>query len=217
MTSIRGIRRKRFLATAAAVLSATALFVTPQAHAASSPQPGTGSTQTLTITPTVTPQLSIVASTGTLTGLSNTVNPVVVTDTEMDSQQWTASMQATDCFPAGLTNAGSGSILPASAIQVNPGTGTVASNTLLDANAVAATLSSTFNFQAPASPLTGTTENFSPPQTLAYDAPTSGDALSNDGIFSLNPTITVNYQGASGFLALPSTSYTCQLQYTVAG
>lgn len=220
MSLVRAVKSKRSLALGSALLFATAgtaLFLGPEANASTS---GTGSTQTVTFTGTTNAQLSIVASAGTLSGLSSTLNPVVVTDTEADSQQWTASIQATDCFPAALTGTGA-AVLPASAIQINAGSGSQAPTTPLSLNAVSATLGGTFNFNAPTSPGTASAPTYSDPQTLAYAAPYTNptthavDALSNNGVYSLNPTVTVN-SSASGFIAVPET-YTCQLQYTVTG
>ena len=214
MNSIRGIGRKRHLATTAAVVMATAgtaLFLAPQAKAAT----GTGSTQLVTVTPTLNAQLSIVATATSLSGLSTSVNPVVVTDTEMDGLTWTASVQATDCFPAtsGVSNA---AILPASAIQVDPSASTLVPTTSLSTKPVSASVSPAFTFQAPTLPGTSTAPNLSPAQTLASATPNTGDALSNDGIYNLNAAVSVN-ASPNGFLGLPSTAYTCQLDYTVVG
>lgn len=217
MRPIRLVRRKRSLATLSAVLFAsagTALFVGPQAHAT-----GSGSsTQTLTFTPDVSAGLSITSSplTGQLTpGSATSLNPVVVTDTEADSLQWTASVAATDCFPATSSVASAG-ILPANAITVNAGTGTSAATAPLSLTSVPATLGGSFSFTAPSSPGTLTTPNVSQAVTLASAAPSGSNALSNDGVYTLNPQVTVNDTGVSGFLAVPQL-YTCQLQYTVTG
>ncbi|HEV2370340.1 MAG TPA: hypothetical protein VGR90_10725 [Acidimicrobiales bacterium] len=189
---------------------------------------GTGSNQTVTFTPS--PLLSIAASPVSLSGLTTpsatvpvSLSSVVVTDTEADSTNWTASVAASSCFlpssglPATLNT--NSATLPATALTYTGAGGapTVALTTGTPASAV----SGGTNAFGPA-PGGGTlaTPAFGTPLTVASttasNAALTSDPLNNDGTYTLTPSLSINMSGSSSFVPV-SQLYTCTLQYTITG
>lgn len=233
MTDRRVIsQRRRLRPTAVAVTAAAgaALLLATPAHAATS---GTGSTQTVTFTPNA--QLSIAASPASLGALTATsgalaipLGSVVVTDTEADSTDWSASVASSNCFlpatlPTNLTGVNTATAtIPASALTLQPGKGPVAPTTSLDTSGTPAPalLSTGGAFADPSSTGSLGSLTFGASQSLAYTSVyppgnTNSDTLANDGTYTLSPSVSLQTSG-NGYLAVPA-SYTCTLQYTITG
>jgi hypothetical protein len=188
---------------------------------------GTGSTQTVTFTPSA--QLSIAASpanVGPITPSSSvpvSLGSVTVTDTLDDSVDWSASVAASNCFlpttglPAGLNTANA--TIPSTALTYVAPSGSVAATTPLGPSEVTATGGGTSHFGA-ASGGSLASPTFSSPvavaATTAYASaspPASG--LDNNGTWTLNPSVNLNLTSTS-FVPVNSL-YTCTLQYTIVG
>lgn len=209
----------------AAVAAGGVLAMSPSAYAAT----GTGSTQTTTFTPSA--QLSITASPVTLGAVTASaavpvsLGSVVITDTEDDATNWSASVAASNCFPptSGLPSTlnVSAAVLPATALAFEAGSGSVPPTVPLSTGTPAdATLGGTFAFAAPASTGSLTSPVFSSPLTLASTTVTSSalssNPLVNDGTYTVTPSLSLDLSGASSFVAIPYL-YTCTLQYTITG
>ena len=220
-------RRIRRGGAAALLLGGAALALTPALAGATT---GTGSSQVVTFTPSAL--LSIAASPvslgtsqtpASLTGIN--LNSVVVTDSEADSTDWSASVAASNCFlpssglPSQFANlSSSASMLPASAITYHAGTGSSSPTVSLDSvsnNISKATLGGTNVFSNPSSTGTLSSPTFGTAVTVASTTVTNSDALSNDGTYTVAPTMDLALSG-TGFLAVAQL-YTCTLQYTVVG
>ena len=218
-------RRIRKSGAAALLLGGAALALSPAVAGAVT---GTGSTQTTTFTPNA--QLSIAASPVALgnTAVSNVVpvslSSVVVTDTEADSVNWSASVAASNCFlptsglPATLNTANA--TLPATALSYDAGSGTKSPTVALTTGTpAAATLGGTNPFGA-ATGGTLASPTFGTPITVASTSVSSGTfssgPLNNDGTYTITPSLNLNLSSTSSFVAVAQL-YTCTLQYTITG
>lgn len=219
-------KRSRVWMAAVAAVAAGGMLAIPQSAQAAT---GTGSTQTATFTPSA--QLSIAASPVTLGAVTASsavpvsLGSVVITDTEGDSTNWSASVAASNCFPpsSGLPSTlnSSKSVLPATSITFDPGTGTVSPTVSLTTGTPAvATLGSTSTFPAPSTTGSLASPTFGSPLTVAStnvsSATLSSDPVNNDGTYTVTPSLSLNLSSASGFVAVPY-MYTCTLQYTITG
>ena len=223
MSLVRVIRRKRALAlTGAAVLATagTGLLFGPQAHAATG-----SSNQTITFTPSAL--LTITAlpvALGSATPSSNlpvSLGSVIVTDNQGSAPlasptPWTATVAASNCFPATVQTTGTATnVLPSTALTLNAGP--AATPVSLSAHPVSSTPGTGGAFDATVGGTGGIGSwTYSDQQTLATAAPTGGDASSNNGTYTLTPSVSLNLTGTSGFLPVASL-YTCSLQYSVTG
>ena len=188
---------------------------------------GTGSTQSVTFTPS--PQLSIAASAvslGSVTPASSvpvTLGSVAITDTLDDGVDWSASVAASNCFlptsglPAGLQTANA--TIPSTALTYAAPSGAVAATVPLSTTEVTATGGGTSQFAA-ASGGSLVSPTFSSPvgvaSTNAYSGPSPDpNALDNNGTWTLAPSLNLDLTG-SGFVPI-SSAYTCFLQYTIVG
>jgi len=215
-------KRSRVWMAAVAAVAAGGMLAIPQSAQAAT---GTGSTQTATFTPS--PQLSIAASPvtlGTVTASSTvpvSLGSVVITDTEADSTNWSASVAASNCFPPSTFNVSS-AVLPASSITFDPGSGTVSPTVSLATTspAAVATLGAILPFPAPSSTGSLTSPTFGSPLTVAStnvsSSTFSSDPSNNDGTYTVTPSLTLNLSSTSSFVAAPYL-YTCTLQYTITG
>ena len=215
----------RRLTAAAAATGATLLVLWAAPAGATS---GTGSTQTVTFTPS--PQLSIAASPvslGSITPASAVpvgLGSVVITDTLDDSVDWSASVASSNCFlptsglPAGLQTANA--TIPSTALTYAAPSGSIAATLPLGTPEVTATGGGTNQFGAAPAGGTLLSPTFGSPvsvaATTAYASgspPSSG--LDNDGSWTVNPSVNLNLSSSS-FVPINST-YTCTLQYTIVG
>ena len=210
---------KLWLAATGTLVAGTVFVAAPQAGAVS----GTGSNQLVTFAPSA--QLSIAASPvslGNLTASSSaplSLGSVVVTDTEADSTNWSASVAASECFPP-TSPAIANSTLPATALTFNAGSGLVTPTLPLSLNPAKATLGGSSAFGSAPTGGTLLSPTFSSPLAVASTNVSSttftNDAVNNDGVYTITPTVTLNLSSTGSFLAVPET-YTCTLQYTVTG
>jgi len=239
-------RRIRRSGAAALLLGGVALALTPaMAGATTGSTPGTGSTQVLTFTPSAlltiaAPAVSLGNGVGgagispaTLTnGVS--LGTVAVTNSLADGFDWSASVAASNCYvpsslPSSLSNLNTNiADIPASALTLTTGSGSVAPTASLDAtaaNRLSAALGSGGAFAAPASqgsvlsPTFGTAQSLastngysSTPGTLSAGG---SDYLANDGVYNFSPTVALNDSGSN--FAVVGQLYTCNLQYTILG
>jgi hypothetical protein len=208
------------LVAAGILMGGTVFLAAPEARAVT----GTGSNQLVTFSASA--QLSIAASPASLGSLTASISAplslgsVVVTDTEADSTNWTASVASSDCFPP-TSPAVANATVPATALTFNAGSGTVAPTLPLTTGTPAsATLGGSFSF--PAAPTGGTlpTPTFGSSMTVASTNVSSttfaSDPVNNDGTYTVTPKLTLNLSNGGSFLAVPET-YTCTLQYTITG
>lgn len=225
VATIRSRRIRRRSVRLAILVGTGGLLMTfaPEALAVT----GTGSTQTTTFTPSA--QLSITSSpvslgtVATTSSLPVSLGSVLITDTEADSTNWTASVAASDCFPptSGISTLNTASAtIPATAITYNAGSGTLAPTTSLTTGTPAlATLGGTQVFGAAPAGGTLAAPTFGSPLTVAStnvsSSTLSSDPVNNDGTYTVSPSMDLNLSSSS-FAVVPET-YTCTLQYTITG
>ena len=212
--------------TAAAAAAGAALLLLGAAPAGATS--GTGSTQTVTFTPSA--ELSIAASPVSIGSITPSaavpvgLGSVVITDTLDDSVDWSASVAASDCFlptsglPAGLQTANA--TIPATALSYAAPSGSFAATLPLGTPEVTASGGGTNQFGAAPAGGTLLSPTFGSPvsvaATTAYASgspPSSG--LDNDGTWTVNPSVNLNLSSSS-FVPINNT-YTCTLQYTIVG
>jgi hypothetical protein len=207
---------RRLTVTLVSAVGAAAMLA-PAAGAAT----GVGTSVAATFTPSA--QLTITASPVALgtVGLSSgpvSLSPVVITDTEADSTNWSASVAASDCFPPASVpstlNVASATV-PATALTFDAGSGSLAPTTSLTTGTPAsATLGGSHAFTAAPAGGSLATPTFGTPLTVASTSVgTFTDPLSNDGTYTVNPHLSLNLSGTT---AAPY-AYTCTLQYTITG
>lgn len=208
------------LVAAGILVGGTVFLAAPEALAVN----GTGSSQLVTFAPSA--QLSIAAlpaSLGNVTPSSSaplSLGSVVVTDTEADSTNWTASVASSDCFtPTG--SAVANATVPATALTFSAGSGTVAPTVPLSTGTpAAATLGGSHAFGSTPAGGTLLAPTFGTPMTVAstnvLGTTFTTDPVNNDGVYTITPTLTLNLSSSGSFLAVPET-YTCTLQYTITG
>lgn len=211
--------------TAATLILAAALpfGLAPAAGATS----GTGSTQTVSFTPSA--QLSIAASPvsiGSITPSSSvpvSLGSVAITDTLDDGVDWSASVAASNCFlpatglPAGLQTANA--TIPSTALTYVAPSGPVPATVPLSTTEVTATGGGSSVFgAAPGGSLASPTFSSAVPvaATTAYaSASPPATGLDNNGTWAITPAVDLNLAGTS-FVPINNV-YTCTLQYTIVG